>query len=106
MVVKMDFKTLSENGYLYSQESGILVIKRFKPFWRNRTLKQSAAHPFYKVFISAWTNYLYPVGDTAKKIGGVKMSSSTWCPAIRAGKSGGHAVPLSRCGGSRPRIPG
>lgn len=104
MVINMDFKTLSGNEYIYLPENGIVITKRFKPLWRNRNLKE-AARLFYKVFIPAQKNFLYPPGDITKKIGGVKMSSSTWCPAIRAGSDGGHTIPLSRCGGGRPRIP-
>ena len=65
MVIKMDFKTLSGNENVYFRESDIVIIKRFNLFGRNRKLKESF-RLFYKVFISTWKNYLYPIGDITK----------------------------------------
>jgi len=65
MVIKMDFKTLPGNESVYLPESGIVIIKRFNLFGRNRKLKEPF-RLFYKVFISTWINYLYPIGDVTK----------------------------------------
>jgi len=98
MVIKMEFKTLSDNKHVYLHENGIVYPGRAKTFCRNRTLEESPAHPFYKVFILTWQNYLkHAIGATTKNRRCKKMVPSTWCAALCAGNNGGYFTPLVGC---------
>ncbi len=95
IVNKMDFKTLSGNGYVYFQESGIVTMSRFNLLGRNKKLKVCPS--ILQSFHFSLEKLLMTCRRNCTKKGGIEMIPSTWCVALYAGNNGGFIRPLPGC---------